>query len=166
MYNPLCLFTERLLDAFVKANKKYFIRQSYPRGFNLIDKDIKGYFLISHYGDLNQAKQHFDAIKRDGNRYLYDWDKEEDQKKLRVAISQPEGYKIFADVVMPDWKERAEAVLKEKLKRYIRFKLKWFPSKNDTVDFDLYPNFGEVFVTMKLRNQQIKVSLADVENFK
>jgi|SRR6185436_18692605 len=166
MYNPLCLFSERLLDAFVKANKKYFIRQGYPRGFNLIDNNIKRYFLISHYGDLNQAKQHFDAIRTDGNRYLYDWDNAEDQKRLRLAVTQPDGFKIFAAVMMPDWKARAEVVLKEKMQRFIRFKLKWFPSKNDSVDFELSLNYGEVFVTMKLRNQQIEVSLADVENFK
>lgn len=166
MYNPLCLFTEPLLDAFVKADKKYFVRQSYPRGATLIDKDIKGYFLISHYSNLHEAGQHFEAIKADQYRYIYDWNKEEDQKRLRVAIAQPEGYKIFAAVIMPDWKKRAEKVLEKKMRHYIDHKLKWHPGRNDTVDFDLYPNFGEVFVTIKLRRQQIKVSLADVENFK
>jgi hypothetical protein len=166
MFNPLCLLTPPLLDAFVKANKKYFVRQSYPRGESLIDKDIKGYFLISHYADLTDAKQHFVAISKDAHRYLYNWENQEDRQKLNRAVTQPEGYKIFAAVVMPDWKKRAETVLDKKIRHYIDHKLKWHPGRYDTVDFELFPQFGEVFVTLKLRNQRIKVSLEEVEVFK
>ena len=165
MYNPLCLFTEPLLDALVKADKKYFVRQSYPRGFSQPGENIKAYFLLTHHAKLNEAKQHYHALIGRKERHLYDWENEEDRERLKKAVAQPEGYKIFAAVVMPDWKQGANGVLKVKLKKYIDLKLKWKPVKNQAVDFELYLNNGEVFVTLKLRNQQVKISLEEIENF-
>lgn len=163
MFNPLCLLSEKLLDAFVKSGKKYFVRQTYDRGINLADKDIKGCFLISHYSDLHDARQHYEALSADTYRFLYDWHHPEDQKRLKLAAAQPEGYKVFASVVMPDWQKRAEKMLKAKVRSFVTARLKWFPARNDAVDFDLYPHFGEIFVKMSFRNQEIKVALSEVE---
>jgi hypothetical protein len=166
MFNPLCLLSPELLDAFVKAGHLYFVRQAYPRAKNLIDTHIKGYFLITHHKTLNNATEHFEAIKKDGNRYLYDWNKPTDREKIKAAAAQPEGYKIYASVVMPDVQQKAELVLKKKIKHYIDNKLKWRPGRDATVDFNLYPHYGEVHVTLKLRNQQVKVALSEIELFK
>ena len=166
MFNPLCLFSSELLDALVKAGQVYFVRQTYNRGKTILDDDIKGFFLITHYPDLRGSKEHYEALINDGNRFLYEWSNPEHQTKLKIASAQPQGYKVFASLVMPDVKIRAEKVLKQKIKNYIDHKLKWHPGREDTVDFDMYPNFGEVFVTIKLRNQKIKVALEEIEKFK
>jgi hypothetical protein len=166
MFNPLCLFTPELLDAFVKADKRYFVRQSYYRGSSTLEEGIKGNYLITHYSKLNDAREHLEALKTDPFRFLYDWETEEDRNKLIIAAQQPEGYKVYASVVMPDWKTRAEKILKDKIRLFVNHKLKWHPSRKDTLDFQLYPHYGEVFVTIKLKNQVIETSLADIENFR
>lgn len=163
MYNPLPLLSKDLLEAFAKHDKKYFVRQSYPRAFSHIDKNIKGYFLITHHGKLSDAKQHYQSILADKGRHLYDWENEEDRDKLRKAAAQPEGFKIFAAVMMPNWRVRAEPILLPKIKNYVDYTLRWRPGQNQVVNFELFPHNGEVFVTLKLRNQQVKIPLSELE---
>ena len=165
MFNPLCLFNAKILEAFVKAGKTHFVRQTYSRALALNDQHLKGCFLITHYADEGEAKQHYEAVQSDANRFLYDWSNERHRRRLHLAATQPPGYKIYASVVMPGWEKEAAQVLKEKVHAYITRKMKWHPSRLDAIDFDLYPHFGEVFVKMRFRKQEIKVSLAEVEKF-
>jgi hypothetical protein len=65
--------------------------------------------------------------------------------------------------VMPDWKERAEGSLKVQVRNYMQRKNLWHPGRKDEVSFELYPHFGEVFVRMRFRKQEIKVSLTEIE---
>jgi hypothetical protein len=164
MFNPLCPFGKELLEGFVTSGQKYFVRQTFNRGLNLNDKSKRA-FLISHYRDFGQAFEHYEAIAQDRNRYLYRWSEPADRKRLLIAASQPSGFRIFASVVMPDWQEKAERALKVQVRSYIEKKNFWHPGKKDGVEFELYPHFGEVFVRMRFRKQEIKVSLNEVENF-
>jgi len=162
MFNPLCLLTGELLEAFVSSGQKYFVRQTFIRGSDVNDKSKRA-FLFSHYSDYGQALEHFEAIAKDGSRYLYRWSEPEDQKRLRLAASQPVGYRIYASVVMPGWKEKADKALKVQVRNYMEKKNLWSPGRKDEVAIELYPHFGEVFVRMRFRKQEIKVSLAEVE---
>ena len=163
MYNPLCLLNADLLDAMTKSGKKYFVRQAYPRGISPDHKPGTRSFLISHYENRNHASQHLEALISDPSKHLYDWNKAEDRVRLKIAASQPDGFVIFAPVVLPDWKEKAEHLLKPKMMRYVDSQLHWFPSRKDTLDFDLYPQNGEVFVTLKWKNNRVKVPLSTIE---
>lgn len=51
---------------------QYFVRSTYLRAKNLTDENIKGYFMISHYHDKAGAERHYNAIRNDLNRFLYD----------------------------------------------------------------------------------------------
>ena len=165
MFNPHCLFSERLLNALVLAEKRYFVRQSFPRAAGPGEQGIKGHFLISHYGDFVEAMQHFEALAGDRFRCLYFWNNRVDRIKLQKAAEQPAGYKIYAAVVMPGWEERAAMQLREKVKLFADHHFKLRPGGPDPVRFSLYPHFGEVFLKIRFRKQEIKISLAEVENF-
>jgi len=162
MFNPLCLFISELLAAFVSSGQKYFVRQTFSRGLDANDKTIRA-FLFSHYSDYGQAYEHFEAIAKDGNRFLYRWSEPDDRKRLKLAASQPSGFRIYASVVMPGWEGKAEKALKVKVRNYMERKNLWHPGRKDEVTFELYPHFGEVFVRMRFRKQEIKVSLVEVE---
>jgi len=164
MFNPLCIFGKELLEAFVASGQKYFVRQTFNRGLNPTDKTNRA-FLISHYRDYGQALEHFEAIAHDHNRYLYRWSEPDDRNRLQVAAGQPQGFRIYASVVMPDWQEKAEKALKIQVRNYIQGKNLWHPGRKEGIEFELYPHFGEVFVRMRFRQQEIKVSLAEVENY-
>ncbi len=102
MFNPLVPLTRPLLEAFVKAGKKYFVRQTYIRGKELLDENVKGYFIFTHYSEIGQAEHHLSAIGQDRSRFLYDWEKSEHQEKLLIAAGKPAGYKIYSSIVEKD----------------------------------------------------------------
>ncbi|MEO8148541.1 MAG: hypothetical protein ABI723_12925 [Bacteroidia bacterium] len=166
MFNPLTLFLKELLDELIKRDKKYFVRQSYPRGMIVSDETIKGSYLITHYDDLLKATQHYNALTHDPNRYLYHWEKEEDRNKLEIAASQPAGYKVYAAVTMPDIKPRLEIAFKEPVKRFIDTKLNWKGKRTDTAHYNLFFLYGELHLHITLKNHAIKVALIEVEKFK
>ena len=65
MFNPFSPLSTRLEDAFVKAGKKYFVRQTYTRPSGHFDEGIKGYFIFTHYAEIGHAQHHLGAISED-----------------------------------------------------------------------------------------------------
>lgn len=155
--------TRQLLDAFVKAGKKYFVRQAYSRGKELLDEGVKGCFIFTHYSEAGQAEHHLGAIAHDPNRYLYNWDKPEDQNKLLIAAGKPDGYKIYSSVFEKDWQKQITLLLKTKVKKYIDYSLDWKPGRGETVDFQIFTNYGELYAKLKLRTQEVRVKLEVIE---
>src|SRR6476659_5972567 len=90
MFNPLALFDARALEGFVREGKTFFVRQSFPRGLDPFDDNLKGAFLICHYDNYFMAKEHYDALSEDPNRWLYSWEKMTDRGRLEIAASQPD----------------------------------------------------------------------------
>ena len=166
MLNPFVLLSDQLLDAFIKAGKKYFVRQGYNRWQERLNENIKGYYVISHYSEIGHAQHHLCAISQDPHRFLYDWGNPEHQEKLRIAGSQPEGYKIYTTLFRHDWQKQVTNALKQKLRNYIDCKLGWSPTARETVGFEIYANYGELYARLKLRSQEIRVKLEDIENMK
>src|SRR3954467_2064406 len=162
MHNPFPLYSQRLLDALIKAGHKYFVRQAYKRGINHFDSEQKGAFLISHYSDLSKAQQHFDALKDEEKRFLYDIANTEHLEKLKSAAQQPAGYKIYAPLLLQEWKPSRD--IAEKIRAYINHKLRWRPGREETIHTNLFIQFGELFITLKFRGYNEQVPLHDIEN--
>lgn len=163
MFNPFVPLTRPLLEAFVKAGKRYFVRQTYVRGKELLDEGVKGCFIFTHYSEAGQAEHHLGAIAHDPNRYLYNWDEPKDQQKLLVAACNPTGYKIYSSVFDKDWQKQITLPLKTKVKKYIDFSLGWKPGRGETVDFQIFSNYGELYAKLKLRTQEVRVKLELIE---
>ncbi|MEJ7740461.1 MAG: hypothetical protein WKF97_23840 [Chitinophagaceae bacterium] len=164
MFNPFSPLSKPLLDAFVKAGKKYFVRQTYNRARDHFDQGIKGCFIFTHYAEIGHAQHHYGAISQDPNKFLYEWDNPEHQSKLNIAASKPSGYKIYATVFQRDWEKTITNQLKEKVRKYIDYKLGWKPGRGETVAFTIYVSYGELYAKLKLRAQEVRVKLEDIEN--
>lgn len=166
MFNPFVPLSPDLLNALVRAGKKYFVRQTFPRGQNILDENIKGYFLYSHYSDMPAALTHYGVLKDDPHRFLFDWDKKEDQIRLVKAANGVEGYKIFANILYDDTDKRVSSKLQQSIRGYIRYKLNWFPARNDGLETHFYTHLGELYIELKFRNHEVRVPLIQVENLK
>lgn len=162
MFNPLASWTEEALNGFIQEGKKYFVRQTFNRARHPFDEGIKGYFLFCHYESYAQAKEHYDALVGDPNRFLYDWDNEEHREKLKIAARQPRGYRIYSNTFMPDWERHITDRMKKKVKAFID-KRGWKPKREETVQIDFYPHFGEVMITLRFREQKLSVKLEEIE---
>jgi hypothetical protein len=164
MFNPFALFSNALLLAFVRSGKKYFVRQTFTRANDDFENDVKGCFIITHYAEAGHAEHHVGAISHDPNRFLYQWDNPEHQKKLIVASHQPAGYKVYSSVFVKDWQTRISNPVKQNLRNYIHGKLGWNPLNGERLSFDIYANYGELYAQIKLRGQEVRIKLEDIEN--
>jgi hypothetical protein len=162
MFNPLAPFDDKALEGFIKDGHRFFVRQTFNRAKDHFDEGIKGYFLFCHYKDEGPAKEHYDALKHDPYRFLYDWQKETDRKKLLLAASRPEGYKIFTNTFMPDWEHHITNRIKQKVRAYI-ISQGWKPDNEEGVAISFYPHFGEVMIILKFRRQELRVKFEVIE---
>ena len=83
----------------------YFVREQYARGAENSKVFIP--LLFTHYTqhgiDHERAKRHFELLKKDPYRYLYDSTSDEAVQKLKKAAQQPNGYKIYVNILPKIW---------------------------------------------------------------
>ena len=107
MFQPFCLLSKELLDAFARSGKKYFVRQA------VLCTGSSKQFMFTHYHDIAFAQEHMGAIEHDPYRYLYQWDDEDHRRRLLMAATQPQGYVIWAAVFRKDWERSITAEVEE-----------------------------------------------------
>lgn len=163
MFNPVYPFTMEVLHKTVERGCAYFVRNSWPNGTDHADEKIKGCFLITHYAEKAKAMAHYNSISNDAYRFLYDWNDEEHKEKLKIAASNPEGYKVFSSYFRDDYKSNITKNLKDKMNRYMYQHTGWKPGKGDTVHIDFYLQFGSLYLTMSYSGNQIRVKFEDIE---
>lgn len=166
MFNPFAPFTIDLLNAFVQAGKKYFVRQTFPRGKSIMEPDLKGSYLYTHYNDAGSAQTHLSIIKDDPHRFLFDWTIEDHKLRLVKAANGMEGYKIYSSMLYDDVDKLVPQKLKSSMMAYLKYKLNWYPSRNDNLQFQFYPQMGELYIEMKFRNKEVRIPVSEIENFK
>ena len=163
MVIDLELFNTHLLAALYQSGQKYFVRQTLPKEYTLFDANLKACFLITHYNDMKQVNIHLKNIEFDANKYLYDTDKEEDQRKLYQAALQPEGYRIYTPLKLKDVDQTLKH--KSKFKNFIDNKLGWKPKKSDDVRAILSYAFGIFYIEFKWNSMTAKVRADEVSAF-
>lgn len=161
MTNPFQLYTPALLEALLNAGHTCFVRQSYQRGMDHFDNTIRHAFLISHYNDPAKARMHYEALPNDGNRFLYESNNAEHLEKLKKAAKNPLGYKIYTPMLSKPW--APPEIMKTKVRKYIDRKLRWQVGAGHTVRTNLFTQFGELFLTLKMGIHDIKIPLSDIE---
>lgn len=166
MYNPYTILTPALLQAMLRQ-PMYFVRQHFPRG-GLPGTAACTPLLLTHYiqaeSDKERADRHMRLLLKDRYRYMYDSTSTADKEKLLLAASQPEGYRIYINLLQKKWK--APDTLKHKISDYVQTKLPWWSySPKDKLNVTLKERYGELFIALLWRGQQTEVHLDDIENF-
>ena len=165
MYNPFPLFNAQLLKDKMAVGKRFFVRQTYPRGRT---EEASASFLMKAYSEdeKQQAEKHLASITKDSFCYLYDARESSHLEKLRIAASQPPGFKIYyAGKKGLDWSPPPP--YKEKMKRYIA---KVHPSwrlqrTSKKVHIGLFEEYGELFLKFSFGEEEDKVPLKEVEKY-
>ena len=167
MYNPYSLLTPQLLNAMTKQ-PMYFVRQYYERGKMIHDENNISPFLFTHYThhdtDKERVERHMRLLWMDKYRFLYDSTKQEHFEKLKQAALQPEGYRIFINLLPKKWK--ANEMLKMKINNYMLHKLPWWKySPADKLNVTLKERYGQLYIALLWKGQQTEVHLDEIENF-
>lgn len=161
MFNPCYPFTKELLESMIQKGVVHFVRSTFIRG----KKDgIKEAVLISHYHDPAEAERHFNAIKQDRHRFLYDARNLEDLEKLKNATNPPEGYKCYSKILIPEIEKKITTIFRENVKRYLFRNTNWdLKGKVKIIPF-LYFQLGELYVRISHEGDEIKIKFEDIEN--
>ena len=162
MFNPLYPFTKEVLDATIKRGGLWFVRNT----FEMVDPGLDKIFLFTHYNDQARAETHYNIINKDPHRFTYHWKDEEGRRRLELASARPEGYRIYSAYFYPDYKKKITKVVKEKISRYMYAHTSWKPAGSDTVNVDLYLQFGIMYLHLKYEGEEIKIKFADIERMK
>jgi hypothetical protein len=167
MLNPYTLLTPEILAAMLKQ-PMYFVRQQYRRGKFLYDPAATTSLLLTHYGrhevDKERADRHMRLLMKDPCRFMYDSTDPLHLEKLRTAASQPDGYRVYINLLPKKWK--AGEGLKMKISRYVREKLPWWQySPADKLKVTLKERYGLLYLALLWKGQQTEVLLEEIEHY-
>jgi hypothetical protein len=165
VYNPLPILTPGLLDDQLAKGKRWFIRQTFPRG---METRLIAAFLIRGYDEEEKgtAVQHLDTLKKDGNAFLYDANDKTHWQKLHIAASQPFGYKVFyAARKGVEWKP--PPTYQEKMRHYIRrHHPAWRSQKEgDKIEIGLHEEFGQLFLKFSFQSEDDTIPFDEIEKY-
>ncbi|HXB45361.1 MAG TPA: hypothetical protein VNV85_14950 [Puia sp.] len=165
MYNPFPLLSETLLDEKIKSGKRFFVRQTFPRG---MQPRLRAAFLFRAYEwkEEQLAKEHMQLLTRDANAFLYDAEDLDHLKRMKQAAKQPHGFKIFyAGKKGVEWEPPKD--YQEKMKAYIRqMHPNWRTKKDgEKIAIGLFEEFGELFLKFSFENQQDKLPFDEIEKY-
>ncbi len=158
MFNPFCLLSKELLDAFIRSGKKYFVRQS----FTLNRSSGSREFMLTHYPDIAFAQEHMGAIEHDPYRQLYRWDDEDHRRRLIIAASQPQGFAIWTALFRKDWERGITAEVEAMVRAYIK-SIGWKPSRADGVTPQYFMHYGSLYLMLKFGSRQVRVKFEDIQ---
>ena len=161
MFNPSYPFTRELLDSMLAKEVPFFVRSTYNRGFV---NGLKGSFLISHYHSKSDAERHFNSIRQDKNRFLYDAANPEHVEKLKVEASELPEYKVFSILIAHGKDEEATKLFRHHTARYLRANTNWSLTGHVKIFPKLYFQLGEVYVRISNEGQTITLKFEDIEN--
>ena len=151
-----------LRDQLAKG-KRYFVRQTYPRGME--PRLIAAFLFRAYFADEKDiADNHLASLAGDGNAFLYDTSTPGHLEKLQIASTQPFGYKIFyAAKKGLDW--RPPQPYQEKMRRYIRTKHPdWRAQKErDDIAIGLYEEFGRLYLKFSHAEEEDRIPFDLIE---
>ncbi|RBL88581.1 hypothetical protein [Chitinophaga flava] len=160
MHNPLVLLSAALVSALLREGFTIFVRQSYPAGESPSDAHIKEVLLITPYKDIGAANAHFQHIRFDRRKYIYQSFHPEEVEKLYTAASQPTGYKIYVALIAGD-KQTPDAQLAPVVRQYISRHTQWPPEKTNAT---LCLHYGDLYISLRYQHEELKVPLPAIES--
>lgn len=165
MYNPLPLLTPGLLRDELIKGKRWFVRQTYPRG---LTPGLRAAFLLRAYPaeEKTMAEQHLASIEKDKNAFLYDAGLAEHLEKLDIAAKQPAGFKVFyAARNGVDWKPPGP--YQQKMRHYIRsHHSAWLPQKaKEKIEIGLYEEFGQFYLKFSYDGEEDTIPFDEIEKY-
>ena len=159
MHNPLAILRPAVLQGLLDAGHRWFVRQDYPRGMH---PSLKASLLLSPHRSLTEARAHMEAIVAHPHRHLYDAEALADRERLFIAAGQPEGYHVYI-ALLAKKKWSPDPATGAAIKQYIRVHTNWKADRKEDLVVTLFIQFGELFLNLKTKQEEIKIPFSDIE---
>lgn len=165
MLNPFSRFEEKFISTFLNLKKRYLISQTL-RLTSLPEIDGKTFLLFSHYSDKGLAKIHFNAVSTDKLAAIIDLENDEHLQKVLSMLNPDSQYIIYSSLTIDpkELKTITEKLFTQKIHKYIAGNTNWSISRDHTIKPRLEITFGELYVNIKYKSQNIRMRLQELEN--
>ena len=151
-----------MLATLRKAGNTHFVRQRFARGDVAAEGLAAKGYLFTHYTCAQLAQSHIEAMgSADPHAFVYDIEVPEHAVRLSRAARGIAGYRFFSPVLSKAWEPGWD--IEVKIRKYIRTKLPWRPAWGEHVRSDVFVRFGEIFITLKFKGQQVSIPVSDID---
>ena len=168
MLKPFERFLGMYVNEFIKLGKIYLVTQTYSRHYGHINEKQKIGILISDYSDFGLAKGHYSALKNAKDKYAYilDITNEKHLAKLNEMIAYNADYAVYWAAVdnIKKLTRQLNTNFTGHIKRYLLKNTRWAIDRDTTIKPKLKVIFGELFVTISFRGEELRVKFEDIEN--
>lgn len=164
MLQPFELLQKQFIPKFKQMKLVYLVSQYYRRGYNYF-ADVKSTpVVMTTYDNLGLAKTHLNAVKEDKYAAIIDLTNPEHEQKVLDMITGAQ-YAIYWSVVKSttELERRINGKYKDNMRRYIEKHTNWKISRDATVNPKIQLVFGELYLTLKFRSQEIRVKFEEIE---
>lgn len=160
MFNPFVSFQEPMIDRLRELQQRYLVSQSW-------ETEGRQGLLLSDYSDAGLAKLHWKRLGHDRYRFLFDLEDERHREAIRALAGEHSSYQIFAAFIAnPDLVERRlNRLYSAAIKRYVQARTDWRVGGRDGIYAKLQLIFGELFVNLQYRRQEIRLRLTELEKY-
>ncbi len=165
MLNPFCRFEEKFISTFLNLKKQYLVSQTL-RLSSLAQIDSKTFLLFTHYSDKGLAKIHFNAVSTDKLAAIIDLENSKHRQKVLGMLNPESQYIIYSSLTIDpkELKTITEKLFTQKIHKYIAGNTNWSISRDHTIKPRLEITFGELYVNIKYKSQNIRMRLQELEN--
>ena len=166
MFNPFVHFDSRMLPGFKDMKRRYLVSQTNRQATDHFAEEDKINILLSDYEDLKLAKIHYNALT-DKYRSILDLQNPEHVRKLEEMMGMNSKYRLWAAFIADQDQvpKRLNAKYSRNMRNYVAQKTNWQIGASQTIYPKLELIFGEFFVILKYRSQEIQIKLAELEKY-
>ena len=165
---PFKRFLPFYVSEFVEMKKIYLVSQTYDRHIDHVQEGFRKGMLISDYDDLGLAKQHLSALKKasDPLAAIINLTNEKHLTAFKKVLSIHSEYAVYWAAVKSKQllEKQVNAHFKDHIRRYISAHTKWLIARDSGVNPKLQVIFGELFVILRHRGEELRIKFKDIEN--
>jgi hypothetical protein len=165
MFQPFERFHAKYITGLINLKKIYLVTQTYNRGFDHFENDVKTNILITDYENKVEADIHYNAVKGDKYASIMNLENEKHKEKLIEMLNVNSKYCVYWAIVK-DAKSIMKTLdlkYKDNVRRYIANKTNLRLKPSETLFTSLVVNFGEIYLVIKAGNKPITVIFGDIE---
>lgn len=160
MFNPFVPFQEPMIDRLREWKQRFVVSQSWY-------SDERQGLLLSDYADAGLAKLHMKGLTRDRYGYLFDLENERHRQLIRGLLAEDSKYRVHAAFIADPGsvERRLNRLYSARIKRYVQERTDWRIGGRDGIYAKLQLIFGELFVNLQYKKQEIRLRLAELEKY-
>jgi hypothetical protein len=163
VFNPCLRYEKKYLSGFRQKGVKCFVMQTYERGRDSADEQLRPSYLLWHYEDEELARNHLDAVRHDPGACILMLDDKEDLEEL-IRLGEKDGpEKVYMALKPGNAEMQLRRLMDKQFRSYIDNKLKWRIPSFNTVAVKLVFIFGHIYVELRHGSKHHKVKLEEIE---